>query len=86
MNMLSKATYAVQPYQVGRKNKKSLVVVIPAKIAKECNIDTSTIFAIQLGNHKKKITLQMVDAPREKEIIPAAESFEASSKQASQVQ
>jgi hypothetical protein len=66
MNMLSKlskSTYVRQPYQVGSKSKGSLVVVIPAKIAKECNIDTSTIFAIELDDQKKSITLQMVDAP-----------------------
>jgi hypothetical protein len=82
--MLSKV-YAVQPYEVGPKNrKKSLVVVIPSKIAEECNINTSTIFAIQLGEQKKSITLQMLDATREKEIVPVAASFQANSNQVSE--
>jgi len=83
--MLSKV-YAVQPYEVGPKNrkKKSLALGIPSKIAEECNIDTSTIFAIQLGNQKKIITLRMVDASNQKKIIPGAASFQANSKQVSE--
>jgi hypothetical protein len=81
--MLSKI-YAVQPYEVGPKNrKKSLVLVIPTKIAEVCNINTSTIFAIQLDDQKKNITFQIVNVLNEREIMPVAESFKASSKQAS---
>lgn len=79
-----KSQYAVQPYRVGSKNKRSLVFVIPAKIAKECNIDTSTIFAIQVGDQRKSITLYMVDASRQKELGPVAASFEANSNQVSE--
>jgi hypothetical protein len=72
--MLAK-TYAIQPYEVGAKNrKKSLVVGIPTKIAEECNINTSTIFAVQSGVQKKSITYQIVNASKDKEIMPAADS------------
>jgi hypothetical protein len=84
--MLSKI-YAVQPYEVGPKNrKKSLVVGIPSKIAEECNINTSTIFAVRLGDQNKSITLQMIDASCENEIVPVAASFQANSNQVSEVQ
>jgi len=49
-------------------------VGIPTKIAEECNIDTSTIFAIQSGVQKKSITYQIVNASKNKEIMPAADS------------
>jgi hypothetical protein len=83
--MLSKI-YAVQPYEVGPKNrkKKSLVLGIPSKIAEECNINTSTIFAIQIGDQTKTITLQMLNSARQNEIIPVAASFEANSNQVSE--
>jgi hypothetical protein len=54
---------------------------IPSKIAEECNITTSTIFAVRLGDQNKSITLQMIDASREKEIVPVAASLEANSNQ-----
>jgi hypothetical protein len=82
--MLSKI-YAVQPYEVGPKNrKKSLALVIPSKIAEECNINTSTIFALQLGDQNKSITLRMLNASRENERIPVAASFQANSNQVSE--
>ncbi len=77
--------YAVQPYEVGPKNrKKSLVVGIPSKIAQECNITTSTVFAIQLGDQKKSITLRMLDPSHENEIVPVAASFQANSNEVSE--
>jgi len=58
--MLSK-TYAVQPYRVGNKNRKSMVVVIPANVTKECKINTSTIFAIYVDSEKRSITLNILN-------------------------
>jgi hypothetical protein len=75
--MVSKI-YAVQPYEVGPKNrKKSLALVIPSKIAEEYDINTSTIFAVQLE-------LQLVNTSRKREIIPVAVSSEADSNQVSE--
>jgi hypothetical protein len=64
--MLSKITYAVQPYQVGHKDRKSLAIIIPAKIARECEVNTSTIFAIHTDKQKKSLTLHMLDIPYQK--------------------
>ena len=61
--MLAK-TYAVQPYEVGAKNrKKSLVLVIPTKIAEEHSISTSSILAIRSGVEKSAITFHIVNVP-----------------------
>jgi hypothetical protein len=81
--MLSKLTYAVQPYQVGHKGRKSLAIIIPAKVTKECNINPSTIFAIQIDQQKKNITLERIDAPYQKDVMPTGESLEATNQQVS---
>ena len=83
--MLSKTVYAVQPYQVGNKNKKSLVVVIPAKVTKECKINPSTIFAIHVDSQKRSITLNMLNYANElkDEVnVPGEETFQVSRHQA----
>jgi hypothetical protein len=82
--MSQKVKFASQPYEVGPKDgKKSLVIVIPAKLAKECRINTSTIFAIQADRRKNTITLQILDEQSYKKgmITPTGESFQASSQQ-----
>jgi antitoxin component of MazEF toxin-antitoxin module len=55
-----KYVYALQPYQVGSKNGKSLAIVIPAEVAKKYNIDTSTIFALKGDDDTKIVTLRTV--------------------------
>ena len=57
LNML-KSVYALQPYYVGSKNSKSLVICIPSKVAKEYNLDTSTIFVLQIDQKINKIQSQ----------------------------
>ena len=79
--MLSKITYAVQPYQVGHKDRKSLAIIIPAKVTKECNINPSTIFAIQIDQQRNSIMLQRIDAPYQKDVVPTGESLAASNQQ-----
>jgi antitoxin component of MazEF toxin-antitoxin module len=56
-----KSLYALQPYQVGSKYRKSLAVIIPAKVAKQYSVDTSTVFTLQVDEDKKRLTLQMID-------------------------
>ena len=80
--MLSKSTYAVQPYQVGGKDRKSLVIVIPARLAKKYDINTSTIFAIQSDDTRNRIVLEMVDLTSQKILIPTQESSKALDQQA----
>jgi hypothetical protein len=83
--MSQKAKFASQPYEVGPKDgKKSLVVVIPAKLAKECRINTSTIFAIQADRRRNTITLQILDEQlsyKKGVITPTGKSFQASNQQ-----
>lgn len=50
----------MQPYRVGSKNGKSLVILIPARIVKEFNINTSTVFMLRKNKEKKTITLETI--------------------------
>lgn len=81
--MLSKTTYASQPYQVGRKGGKSLAFIIPAKIVREYNINTSTIIAINIDKNKNSIMLQLVDSPYQKDMIHAGQGFQPTSQRVS---
>lgn len=81
-----KNLYVVQPYEVGTKERKSLAIIIPAKITREYHIDTSTILALGVDEKTKRITLREVytkDEDGEKKMAPAYVSFQASSKQVS---
>jgi hypothetical protein len=55
-----KSVYALQPYQVGSKNRKSLAIVIPAQVAKKFDIDTSTIFTLKGDESTRTVTLTTV--------------------------
>src|SRR5215467_13511951 len=61
-----KNIYVVQPYQVGNKDKKLLVIIIPAQIGKEYSFDTSTIFALKVDN-MRRLTLQNVGVVADEE-------------------
>jgi len=74
MTMLNKITYAVQPYRAGSKERKSLAIVLAAKVTKECNINPSTICAVNI-EHKKRITLKMMDPSCEKDVMSTGLSF-----------
>jgi hypothetical protein len=79
-----KSIYAVQPYEVGSKHSKSLALVIPAKVVKECSIDTSTVFALRADEKTKRITLKTVHEAHEYEniMMPTGENLVASNQQA----
>lgn len=81
--MLRKNVYVVQPYKVGTKERKSLAIIIPAKIAREYDVSTSTILALSINGRDERMTLQKVNVNNEKKMIPAHRSFEASNQQAS---
>jgi antitoxin component of MazEF toxin-antitoxin module len=53
-----KSMYALQPYQVGSKDGKSLALIIPAKVAKQYNVSTSTVFTLKADEDTKRIMLQ----------------------------
>jgi hypothetical protein len=56
-----KSQYALQPYYIGSKDGKSLALIIPAKVAKRCNVDASTIFTLQVDENAKRLMLQTID-------------------------
>ena len=78
--MMPKVIYAVQPYQVGQKDRKSLALVIPARLAKECDIGPSTIFAIRKDSGSKRLIMEMIERYEEKTV--PAESLPGSRQQA----
>jgi hypothetical protein len=58
--MVERSIEFVQPYQVGQKNKKSLAIIIPAKIARQCQITPDTLFSVKGDRTTKAVTLQTV--------------------------
>jgi hypothetical protein len=64
-----KSIYALQPYHVGSKRSKSLVICIPSKVAKKYNISTSTVFALHADKKTKKILLQTLSEVADEKII-----------------
>ena len=77
--------YVVQPYRVGSATGKSLAIIIPAELAKEYNIDRSTILALRVDDRREKIIMKMIvgTADRHEKMTPTGESFEASNQQVS---
>jgi len=79
-----KELYAIQPYQVGSKNAKSLALIIPAKVTREYNINTSTVFALRTDKDTKRIRLRNMDETIQEckgdiVVTPAGQSLEPSS-------
>ena len=56
-----KSIYIIQPYRVGSKNAESLALIIPAKVRKQANISTSTVFTLKIDENTKRITLQTIN-------------------------
>jgi len=56
-----KQVYALQPYQIGSKDGKSLALIIPAKVARQCNVNTSTVFTLRVDEGTKRIMLQTLN-------------------------
>jgi hypothetical protein len=55
-----RTTYVIQPYEVGSKGGKSLAIIIPAKIARQCQITPNTLFSVKGDRTTKAVTLQTV--------------------------
>ncbi len=81
--MLTKSVYVVQPYEVGSKERKSLAIIIPAKIAREYDVNKSTILALSINEKGERIMLQKVKMIDQSMMKPADESFAASKQQVS---
>jgi hypothetical protein len=52
--------YAIQPYEVGTKGAESLALIIPARIARQCDITTDTVFSVKADERTKTVTLQTI--------------------------
>lgn len=55
--LIMKDIYSIQPYEVGTKNHKSLAIIIPTQVKKECHINTSSIFYFEIDRQLKRIYL-----------------------------
>jgi hypothetical protein len=82
-----KSLYILQPYHVGSKNARSLALVIPSEVKRECDIDTSTAFALFVDKVTKGVTLRTIAVNNilnsKNMMMPIGESFQASTQQAS---
>lgn len=84
--MIQKNLYVIQPYRVGPKDRKSLVMGIPAAIAKKYNIDRNTIFVLSAEMRNNKLILEKIidNNNRSKtniDLLAAEKSSEGSSQQ-----
>jgi antitoxin component of MazEF toxin-antitoxin module len=59
--------YATQPYHVGSKRGNSLAVIIPAGIARQCDITTDTVFSVKADTRIKAVILQTIKLTTEDE-------------------
>ena len=73
---IMKSVYLIQPYQLGGKYK-SLALIIPADIVRECNINKSTGFVLRVDKETKKVVLNTIvvndnvlEMARQKPLIP----------------
>ena len=76
MLMITRKTYVVQVYEVGAKYRKSLAIIIPAKVAKENRINKNTTFVLWV-NQNQEIMLQNIDPMIEANARPFGESLQA---------
>jgi hypothetical protein len=59
--------YATQPYEVGSKRGRSLALIIPAGIARQCNITPNTVFSVKADTRTKTVTLQTINLTTEED-------------------
>jgi hypothetical protein len=81
--MLNKTIYAIQPYQVGQKERRSIAMVIPAGIVKEFHIDKNSILILR-PYQDGKLTIETIRGSElfdQKDMIPVDKSFQASDQQ-----
>lgn len=69
MFCMMKSLYILQPYSVGSKKGKSLVVLIPSEIVKKYKIDTSTAFALRGVDKTNSIVLYTLSGIDQKMVI-----------------
>lgn len=59
--------YAIQPYEVGTKGAESLAIIIPKRIARQCDITTDTMFSVKADTSTKTVILQTIKLMTEDE-------------------
>jgi hypothetical protein len=83
-------SYVIQPYRVGSKNGKSLALIIPARVAKECDISSSTVFSVRMNADSRTISLQQTGHLEKqedrKESKPAEQGFNMSTQRGLRIQ
>jgi hypothetical protein len=75
---LRRRIYAIQPYAVGSKSAKSLALIIPARIARQCEITTDTMFSVKADTRTKAVTLQTIKLTEDENENKKAGADEAS--------
>jgi hypothetical protein len=83
--MLSKTIYAIQPYQVGQKERQSIAMIIPSGIVKEFHIDKNTVLILR-PHQNGTLTIETIRGTEQfdqKSKIPVDKSFQASGQQVS---
>ena len=83
--MHGKSVYVIQPYEVGATKRKSLAMIIPAKYARDNQIDKSTVFIVKANEQNGKIVFHRIKDIGLEELMPTGESFQASSQQESNI-
>ena len=73
-----KSSYALQPYYIGSKEGKSLALIIPAQVAKRCDVDPTTVFTLHVDEDKKRLMLQTIDKAITNNMIAATAVKEGS--------
>lgn len=81
--MIQRNQYVIQPYKVGQKDRKSLVIGIPAALAKEFNIDRNTIFILK-PEKTNRLILDKISYDENKETNDKEISIDKSLKPSSQ--
>jgi hypothetical protein len=77
-----KEIYAIQPYLVG--SRKSLALVIPAKVVREYNINPSTVFTLRRAKKTYGIILKSVRNSSSENTMHAGQSLAASNQHTSE--
>jgi hypothetical protein len=52
--------YGIQPYYLGSKRGRSLALIIPARIARQCDITTDSMFCVKADIGTKTVTIETI--------------------------
>jgi hypothetical protein len=73
LNISPKKKYLVQPYYVGKKESKSVAIIIPAPLVKEYHFEPlTTIFHVQVNDKTKELCLKKIETSEIREEVSTA--------------